>query len=139
MKVLLDTGVLMDVALARENFGPDSRALIEWCQHAPQTAAVAWHTVSNLFYLLGAARSNSFARLFLGHLLEFAVVATGGTESVRHALTMQMNDFEDALQVAAAISIDAEFIITRNIADFRRSVIPVLTPRNFLVRFAGQK
>ncbi len=139
MKVLLDTDVLMDVALARPDFGPNSRALIEWCQHAPQTAAVAWHTMSNLFYLLGAARSSSFARLFLGHLLEFAIVASGGTESVRHALTMRMNDFENALQVAAAISIDAEFIVTRNIGDYRGSVIPVLTPRNFLLQFARQK
>ncbi len=129
----------MDVALARTDFGPDSRNLIEWCQHTPQTAAVAWHTVSNLYYLLSAARSNSVARLFLGHLLEFAIVASGSTESMRHALTMRMTDFEDALQVGAAISMAAAFIVTRNIADYRGSVIPVLTPRSFLVRFAGQK
>ena len=135
MKILLDTDVLMDVALGREIFGPDSRALLKWCQHQPQSTVVAWHTMSNLFYLLSAARSSSFARTFLGGLLNFATVASGDTESVRRALHTGMADFEDALQVAAAISADARFIVTRNVADFRGSPIPVLTPAAFLKRF----
>jgi predicted nucleic acid-binding protein len=135
LKVLIDTDVLMDVALGREVFGPDSRALLEWCQHQPQATFVAWHSISNLFYLLSAARSPSFARSFLGGLLKFAFVASGGTESVRQALTMRMADLEDALQVAAAISANASFIVTRNVADYRGSPIPVLTPAAFLKRF----
>ena len=31
MKILLDTDVLMDVALGRPDFGPDSRAALDWC------------------------------------------------------------------------------------------------------------
>lgn len=137
MKLLLDTDVLMDVALGRADFGPDSRALIAWCHHTPEAAIVAWHTVSNLFYLLSAARSASFARAFLEGLLHFTTIASGGTDSVRHALSMRMNDFEDALQVAAAISGAAEFIITRNVRDYRASLIPALTPRSFLSRFVS--
>ena len=138
MKILLDTDVLMDVALGRADFGPTSRALVDWCQHTPHATVVAWHTISNLFYLLSAARSNSFARSFLGELLDFATIASGG-KGVRQALTMRIRDFEDALQVAAAISSDANFIITRNVADYRGSVISVLTPTSFLRRFAAQE
>ena len=139
MKVLLDTDVLMDVALGRADFGPASRSLIEWCQHKAQATMVAWHTVSNLFYLLSAARGNSFARSFLGEMLEFAVVASGETESVRQALSMKMTDFEDALQVVAAMSNKADFIITRNVTDYRGSVVPVISPAAFLMRFATAK
>jgi len=139
LKVLLDTDVLMDVALGRVSFGPDSRAVLEWCQHEPQAMIVAWHTVSNLFYLLSSARSSAFAREFLGGLLKFATVASGSTESVRHALSMRMRDFEDALQVEAAISGDASFIVTRNVADYRGSSIPTLTPAAFLKRFVSPR
>lgn len=139
MKVLLDTDVLMDVALGRKVFGPDSRALLEWCQHEPHTTVLAWHTISNLFYLLSAARSAGFARVFLGGLLKFAIVASGDTGSVRHALNMRMADFEDALQVAAAISANASFIVTRNVADYRGSPIPALTPVAFLKRFPPRR
>ena len=48
---------------------------------------------------------------------------------------MQIKDFEDALQVAAAVSVHADFIITRNTTDYRGSVIRVLAPREFLARF----
>ncbi len=139
MKILLDADVLMDVALGRADFGPTSRALVDWCQHTPHATVVAWHTISNLFFLLSAARSNSFARSFLGELLDFATVASAGTEGMRQALTMRIRDFEDALQVATAISTDADFIITRNLADYRESVISVLTPSSFLRRFAAQE
>jgi predicted nucleic acid-binding protein len=139
LKILLDTDVLMDVALGRPDFGPDSRAALDWCQQTPGTAVVAWHTVFNLFYLIHAARSDSFARSFLSDLLKFASVASGGTEGVRNALTMRMSDFQDALQAAAAISGNAEYIVTRNTVDYRHSPIPAITPRDFLRLFVSQR
>ncbi len=138
MKVLLDTDVLMDVALGRADFGPDSRALLVWCHQTPQAPLIAWHTVLNLYYLLSAARSATFARSFLEGLLEFAAIVSGGTESVRNALGMRISDFEDALQVAAAVSGEAQFIITRNVRDYRNSLIPALSPRAFLLRFVTE-
>jgi predicted nucleic acid-binding protein len=139
LKILLDTDVLMDVALGRADFGPDSRALLEWCEHLPQTGVVAWHTVSNLFYLLRAARSDAFTRSFLANLLNFTAVVSGGTESVRHALHAPMRDFEDALQVAAAVAGQADYIITRNVPDYRGSIVPAMRPREFVIRFVQQQ
>jgi predicted nucleic acid-binding protein len=135
VKVLLDADVLLDIALNREPFFKESSAVVEWCQEAPQTALIAWHSVSNLYYLLRAARTDAKARNFVSDMLRFANVASGGTEAVRRALTMPMNDFEDALQVAAAISEETQFIITRNVSHYRGSLVPVLTPNEFLRRF----
>jgi hypothetical protein len=92
LKLLLDTDILMDVALGRSEFGPDSRWTLQWCQQRPQSALVAWHTMSHLFYLLSAARSVTFC--------------------------------------------EAEFIITRNVVDYRGSIIAALRPREFLSRFS---
>jgi len=128
----------MDVALGRSDFGPTSRALLEWCQQTPQMAVVAWHTISNLFYLLHAACSDSFARAFVGDLLEFMDVIAGGRTQVRQALQLEIKDFEDALQVAAALTAGVEIIVTRNRRDYRASPIPALAPVAFLRRFASQ-
>lgn len=135
----MDTDVLMDVALGRPDFGPDSRAVVDWCEQTPGTAVIAWHTVSNLFYLICAARSDSFARSFIGDLIKVVTVTSGGTEGVRQALAMRMNDLEDALQIAAAFSGRADHIVTRNTLDYRGSVIPALTPREFLRRFVAER
>ena len=129
----------MDVALGRPDFGPDSRAVVDWCEQTPGTGVIAWHTVSNLFYLICAARSDSFARSFIGDLIKVVTVTSDGTEGVRQALAMRMNDLEDALQVAAAISGSADHIITRNTVDYRGSIVPALTPREFLARLAAQR
>jgi hypothetical protein len=100
---------------------------------------IARHTVSNLFYLIRAARSDSFARSFISDLVRFATVSSGDADGVRNALAMRMADFEDALQVAAAISGNAEYILTRNTPDYRGSPIPAMTPPDFLRRFVAPR
>ena len=52
MKILIDTNVLPDVALNRGEFFAHGAAGLDWAESSPRHAAVAWHTISNLAYLL---------------------------------------------------------------------------------------
>lgn len=135
---MLDADVLLDTALRREPFADDSDRLIQWCQETPHAALVAWHSISNLYYLLRIALNDAKAREFITDLMRFAMVASGGTDAVRQALTLPMRDFEDALQVAAALSGGAEVIVTRNIRDFGRSPLPAITPSHFFRKILRQ-
>lgn len=135
MKLLLDADVLLDIALDREAFFAQSSRVLEWCQKTPGSAVVAWHTVSNIYYVLRAARSDAKARTFISDMLRFATVASGGTEAVSRALALRMADFEDSLQVVAALSQGVELIITRNIRDYRGAPLPAVSPQDFLTRF----
>ena len=54
------------------------------------------------------------------------------TADVRRALALAMADVEDAFQVAAALALKADFIITRILPDYRRSPIIPLSPTAFL-------
>jgi predicted nucleic acid-binding protein len=139
LKILVDTDVLLDVALDRKDFVEESSAVVEWCQQTPGGALIAWHTISNIYYILRVARSDAKGREFVADLISFTAVASGGTESVRHALTMRIRDFEDAMQVAAAMSGNADLIVTRNVADYRDAIIPAITPQEFRTRFAQKK
>ena len=129
MKALLDTDILLDVTLQRAEFFPDSSRMLEWAEAAPGQAAVAWHSLSNLAYLL-----RPDARLFIRGLLAFVDVAPVGTLQARQALNLPLPDFEDALQVAAALSFGANYIVTRNLAHYRRSPVPALSPAQFLTK-----
>lgn len=42
------------------------------------------------------------------------------------------SDFEDCLQDECAKEVSADYIITRNINDFRNSKVKAITPRQFL-------
>jgi len=49
------------------------------------------------------------------------------------ALNSDFKDFEDALQNFAAINNNSvEIIITRNVKDFKKSKLAVLTPKNYI-------
>jgi predicted nucleic acid-binding protein len=127
MKALLDTDVLIDVALKREPFSASAARVIQWAEDAPGQAAVAWHSLANIAYLV-----RPDARPFLDHLLRFVDVAPTGTRAARQALALPMNDFEDALQAAAAVAFGAECIVTRNLGHYRKSPVPAYSPSQFL-------
>jgi len=127
MKILIDTDVLLDVALAREPHLTASVAVLDWAE-AGGEACVAWHTLTNCFYLLKGGRS------FLTDLLKLVEVATVGTSDATRALALPMPDIEDAFQVAAALAWNADFIITRNLPDYRRSPVTAISPADFVKR-----
>lgn len=132
---MVDASILLDVALDRAEFVSESRQVVAWCQEAAGSAVVAWHTVSNVYYVLRGARNDTFARRFISDMLRFGDIAGGDAEGVRQALALAMSDFEDALQVAAAMSAHAQWVVTRNAADYRGSPLPAITPRDFIRRF----
>jgi hypothetical protein len=64
-------------------------------------------------------------------------VAGGDTPLAREAVRSGFSDFEDALQSVCAKQFEADFIVTRNVKDFKRSVIPAISPADFLEKFSG--
>jgi predicted nucleic acid-binding protein len=78
VKILIDTNILLDVALRREPFFADSAGVLDWAELNPKQAAIAWQSVSNLAYLV-----KRDARSFLADLLAFVEVAAGDTATVR--------------------------------------------------------
>jgi predicted nucleic acid-binding protein len=48
------------------------------------------------------------------------------------ALNSDFKDFEDAIQYYAAMESDIDIIITRNLKDFKKSDIPVMTGLQFI-------
>lgn len=130
--ILLDTDVVIDLALGREPWVADATALFEELERGPKTAFVAWHTLSNVYYLVTPARGGASVREFLVDLTRLAAVVQTGSEDVRFAASLPMADFEDALQVAAAHSVGATVIATRNVSDYANSPIPALAPAEIL-------
>ena len=128
MKLLIDTDVLLDVALAREPHVRASAGVMKWVE-AGGKAAVASHSIANCAYLLKNARP------FLRCLLQLVDVAAVGKVEARRALDLPMTDLEDALQVAAAESWGADLVVTRNLRDYRRSPVKAISPDEFLKKF----
>ena len=132
--MLLDTDLLIDVALDRRPHSGHSSELLNRVERGPQRAFVAWHTLSNFYYLVRPAHGDADARDFISELVRFVAVAPVDTAAARYAVSLPMADFEDAMQVAAARACGAQHIVTRNVRDFVRSPIPAVTPQDALDR-----
>ena len=134
--ILLDTDVLVDVALDRPPYADASSDLLSFLEGRGRMAFVAWHTLSNAYYLMRPSRGGAAARSFLSDLMGFVVVVPTDTDAFRYAVSLDLPDLEDAMQVAAAWSCGASFIATRNVKDFRRSPVPARTPEQLVRELA---
>ena len=127
--ILLDTDVLIDVALDRQPHSEPASELLDRIEHGAEATFVAWHSLSNLYYLVAPALGGVSARDFIVDLTRFVAVAATDTDSIRYAAALPMADFEDAMQVAAARACGARHIVTRNVRDYARSPIRAVAPQ----------
>jgi hypothetical protein len=93
---------------------------------------VAAHSLTTLFYVIARLRKRETAVTALGGLLESFRVAGVDEAVIRRALSWGWRDFEDAVQMAAAVEAGVDYLITRNVSDFEAGPIPVIQPAAFL-------
>ena len=68
-------------------------------------------------------------REILINILDYLNIVAIDLDVLKKGLKSKHKDFEDALQIISAYSIEKiDCIVTRNIKDFKESEIPVLSP-----------
>lgn len=139
MKVFFDTNVLLDDFYERAGAAASKQAAL-YCVGSSHEAWIAWHTLSNVFYMVRSySKSKATATTFIKDLLAWTEVAETTKSDANIAVNSGMSDFEDALQLAAAMACGADVLLTRNISDFKASTIPVMTPEDFLAAYQPQQ
>jgi hypothetical protein len=130
MIVLIDCNVLMDVAEKRRPHYAAANQLLCRCRRGEIQGLVAFHSLANLAY-----RYKRPVWKFLRKLLPRVTVAADSADAILKGMTWGMKDFEDVLQGVAAQSGKAQFIITRNVKDFKFGPLPAMSPADYLDRF----
>ena len=131
MKLLIDTNVLLDVFLRREQFVADAKKLFIMKQFKDAELWIAAQSYTDLYYVGAKAHGSDRMQKILKEVFPLLNVCFIDGADISYALDEQWQDFEDCLIWRAAKKIKADYIVTRNVADFTRSDIPVLTPGEF--------
>ena len=135
MVILIDTNVILDHLIPRQPFVDIANDVFNLCFDQRCNGYIAAHSITNIFYILRRQFSVSERKSLLMNLCEFIEVAGIQKEQVINALVDEdFHDFEDRLQVECAMFVNADFIITRNPADFSTSPVPAILPEAFLQR-----
>ena len=133
MLILIDTNVLLDVIARREPYVVFSEKVIDLCRQEIINGAIAGHSVLNAMYVLRKNFTLTERKEIFLSLCEFLYVESVDFGKIVQALKNDnFSDFEDCLQMQCALSLHADYIVTRNVKDFAASEIPAVTPEEFL-------
>ena len=132
-KVLIDTDVILDFFFDRKPFSEDSAIILSMCERKQIEGYVTPVIISNTYYILRRTAQHHKVIEKLKQLLTITQVLQMNRQVIEDALNSEFKDFEDALQNFSAVKNgEIEAIITRNVKDFKKSVISIMTPESYI-------
>lgn len=132
-RLLIDTNIVIDLLAKREPFYSDSAGLFSRADKKQVQLSLSSLTFANTNYILLKAKKPNEVKLILRKLKLLAEVLPLDDKIIDLALNdTNFTDFEDGLQYFTALENDQDIIITRNLKDFKKSKIPVMTAEQYL-------
>ncbi|MFD2286062.1 PIN domain-containing protein [Pedobacter petrophilus] len=132
-KVLIDSDIILDYFLDRKPFSDDSSKVLSLCENKKISGFVTGLALANIHYVLRKGHSSKSILQGIKQLLIFLDVVIINKETILKSIDSDFTDFEDALQNFSAENHELiDIIITRNIKDYKKSKLSVLTPTMFL-------
>lgn len=132
MKLFIDANVVLDLILKRYPFFDNIAEILTVAENKSYTLCLSSITFVNVNYIACkfTDKKNVLESLKKLRIL-FDVLIVSDAE-IDKALYSKFNDFEDAVQHYCALKYKCDYIITRDLKDFKNSEIPVMTPIEFL-------
>lgn len=130
--VLFDLNIILDVLQNQEEFVELSARCLAHAETGSIQGWLAAHSVTTLFYLIAKDKSPEQARVTITSLLQFLKIAPVDQNTIEQALNLPYRDFEDAVQMIAALQMHADYLLTRNVRDYQPAPLPVVQPAELL-------
>lgn len=131
-RVFLDTNIMIDIIGRRVKFCMPSLKIMSLADRKIITVYVSAMSYATAAFILG--KENKGMDIFEEFLKFSGITHTSAVDSqtISNSLKSEFTDFEDAMQYFSALSVNADYIITRNKKDFTASKIPVFEPQEFI-------
>ena len=131
--LFIDTDVIIDFLIDRKPFSREAAIIFTLIEQKKLKGFSSSLTFSNLYYVLRKIESHNRVISKLDSLSKMVGILKVEEQTIKNALASGFPDFEDSIQYFSAVdSKKIDVIITRNIKDFKKSEIPVMTPGDFL-------
>ena len=134
MRLLIDGNIVLDVLQKREPHYSDSAKIWKMCETDMAEGYVSALTFANLVYVMRKELDADKVSEVLGKLTLIFHFEDLKESDIKNAAEQKWDDYEDAIQAVTAKRIKADYIITRNVRDFKNSKVMALTPTELLAR-----
>lgn len=128
MRLFLDSDILLDAVLLRAPFHLPAMKLLS----LDYKFCTSVHSILNVYYFASKQSGKDQGRQATKLLIKKLKIIQEDQEILEQALDSDFGDVEDAVQYFAAKKHHVNFIITRNIKDYKNSSIEVLSAEHFL-------
>ena len=127
--IFIDTNVIIDFLADRKPFSEYAAILFQLAEENKINVYVAAISFNNTYYILRQVASHKKSLKLILELEEYVGIQETNRNILIKALKSDFNDFEDAIQYYSAEQLGKiDIITTRNLRDFKKSEIPVISP-----------
>ena len=131
-KIFFDLNIILDVLQDCEPFYEASAQLLAYTETGKVQAFIAPHSLTTPFYLISKDQSAAKTRATITNLLQFLSVAKIDQSTIEQTMSLSYRDFEDAVQMIAAVQCKADYFVTRNPKDFQPPMLTIIQPSELL-------
>jgi predicted nucleic acid-binding protein len=128
-QIFIDTNVIIDFLADKKPFSDYAAILFQLAKENKIKVHISAISFNNTYYILRKVASHKKALSLISIIEEYVGIQETNRSIIRKAIKSNFNDFEDAIQYFSAVQIGKiDIITTRDLKDFKRSDLPVLSP-----------
>jgi len=131
-KVFVDTDVCIDLLSQRKPFNNIAEILFSMADKDLIKIFVSSLSFANIDYVLRSQYSANNSRQIIAKFKTLVTVLPVDSKTIELAIVSDFNDFEDAIQYSCAIENNLTTIITRNVKDYKKATIKIVTPEIYI-------
>jgi predicted nucleic acid-binding protein len=131
IKLFIDSDIILDLLLKRKEFDASAR-LFSSIVNKKYKAYTSPIVIANIHYIMTKLESRNKSLENIKKLRNFIFILPVNEEIIDTALNLNASDFEDSIQFITAEKNKLDYIITRNIKDYKASKIPAITAKEFI-------
>jgi len=133
MIALIDTNIVLDALQERKPFDVSAKEILLSSQNGDFNCLFTANSVADIFYLYSKARNAKSAKVVMKFLLKSFGVISVTHEDCVNALSVPIDDFEDALVYVCAQKGNVNYIVTRDEEMLNSKLSPqAVSPTKFL-------
>lgn len=130
--VFVDTDIIYDILSQRQPFYQSAAKLFTLADENKVKITISALSIANIHYLLSKELSSESAKQILRKFKILVKIVQIDDKIIDLALNSDFNDFEDAIQNYCALENDCNILLTRNLKDYKKAQITVMTAQDFI-------
>lgn len=131
-KVFVDTDIIYDLLAKRDPHYLAAAYLFTLADEGKVRIFISALSLANIHYLLSKQKSENPSKQILRKFKLLVHITPLNEKIIDLALNSEFEDFEDAIQYFSALQSGTDILLTRNLKDYKKAQISVLTAQDFI-------